>query len=241
MTDTAPDETEPFSGAQCPECEQRWPTARFGAHWRYAYSHLRDEHGWTEEQVTEHKISRGVVKADATIPKPDAKTAKATVNRARRVTGPASAPPKVGTKDLAKKMATAQANALWILTQGNPALCNLAPLLLGVPPEALSLQLQLTNGTVVIPAQVVCFNPAEAFIVGSAAAFGDSDYLEKIMGKVLPPALTAMAAFVVVSHMYNLGKLRPLLQEAVARMPVPTPAPAPPAPEPEAVPEPVLV
>ena len=83
---------------------------------------------------------------------------------------------------------------------------GLAPMYLGIPPQVLtSPQVQ----------QTICFSQGEAMLFGAAAVFGDSEWMAKMLERILPPALSICAGAVLVAHGYNVLKLRATVAEAI--------------------------
>lgn len=233
MSDTTVEETEspeapgrPMPGtktASCPECDWSQEPMAFARQWGMLYSHMKNDHDWSPAQVDAHKAARGVLKPDAvTSPRADAPNAR--VNRSRKRASNGEEPPEpppVGPRDFQKKLAEAMKVADVIQKQVNPVLLASAPVFLGIPPQLMAdprvgQRLQTT----------IAFSYPESVLFGAAAVFGESEFLAKLLEKLLPPALAMCAGAVAVAHTVNVLRLRAEIAAAVAVRQAPQPPPA---------------
>lgn len=219
MTDTTVEEEvqAPKKGtgkpASCPECDATWDPMPFARQWLELYKHARAEHGWSGAQVDAHKEARGVIKPDAVSkPSPKGRVDRGRKQRASSGADAAEAAASIGPKNFQKKLIESQKVAKVILEQGNPVLLGMTPMFMGVPAQVL---IDPNVGPRI--RQVVCFNEGEAMLLGAACVFGDSEWMAKMLEKVLPPALSIFAGAVLVAHGYNVLKLRSEIAQAVAQ------------------------
>jgi hypothetical protein len=207
----APKRAPTTKTALCPECDWVQEPMAYGAQWRKLYEHARAEHAWTAEQVEAHKEARGVIKPDAVSkPSPKGRVDRGRKQRASSGTEAAEAATSIGPKSFQKKLVESQKVAKVILEQVNPVMLGTAPMFLGIPKEIF---LDARIGPVVI--KTICFNEGEAMLFGAAAVFGDSEWMAKMLEKILPPALSLIAGAVLVAHGYNVLKLRGEIAAAI--------------------------